>query len=103
ALLLGLLILAARSATRRTGAALGLLGSGFGAVALFAAIAPPTQAAETSPFGTSYTATVTNLPGSATGPLPFDGLPKPLGSSGLVVREKATSFGAYQLLEFSLR
>ena len=74
-----------------------------GALALFAIVASPTQAAESSPFGTIYTATATNLPGNATVPLTFDGLPKPLGGSGLVVREKATSFGAHQLLEFSLR
>lgn len=74
-----------------------------GVFALLAVVASPTRAAESSPFGTSYTATATNLPGNATVPLTFDGLPKPLGSSGLVVRERSTSFGAYQLLEFSLR
>lgn len=59
------------------------------------------------PYGTSYVASVVNLPGTATAPLTFDGVATPLGSSGLVVGEKSTSFGGpyggYELLEFSLR
>jgi hypothetical protein len=59
--------------------------------------------ANASPLGTSYVAQVTNLPGDASSTLAFDGLESPLGSSGLRVREKTTSFGTYQLIEFSLK
>lgn len=59
--------------------------------------------AAASPFGTQYSATVTNLPGTATATLSFDGLEEPLGSSGLVVGETATSFDGFELVEFSLR
>jgi len=56
-----------------------------------------------TPFGTTYTATAVNFPGSATATLEFDGLEEALGSSGLLVNESSTSFASFELLEFSLR
>lgn len=62
-----------------------------------------TSPAAASPFGTQYTASVSNLPGSDTAVLAFDGLEEPVGGSGLLVGENATSFAGFELLEFSLR
>jgi hypothetical protein len=59
--------------------------------------------AAASPFGTSYTASVTNLPGTDTAVLEFDGLEEALGSSGLVVGETSTPFIDFELIEISLR
>jgi hypothetical protein len=59
--------------------------------------------AAASPFGTSYTASVTNMPGTDTAVLEFDGLEETLGSSGLVVGENSTPFLGFELIEFSLR
>jgi hypothetical protein len=56
-----------------------------------------------SPFGTSYTASATNFPGTDTAVLEFDGLEETLGSSGLVVGETSTTFVDFELIEFSLR
>jgi hypothetical protein len=62
------------------------------------------SAASATPFGTSYLANVSNLPGDAAGiSLEFDGLEEAVGSSGLRVREQATGLGPVVLLEFSLR
>ena len=59
--------------------------------------------ASSSPFGTSYSASVSNLPGSDSAVLFFDGLEESVGTSGLLANETATNFGAVELLEFSLR
>ena len=67
------------------------------AAALLAAIP-----ASSSPFGTAYTANVSNLPGSESAMLLFDGLEEAVGSSGLLVNETATTLGSVELLEFSL-
>lgn len=54
------------------------------------------------PWGTQYTASVVNLPGTDTAVLEFDGLEEPLGSSGLLVGEMATQFVDFVLIELSL-
>jgi hypothetical protein len=61
------------------------------------------ESGEASPFGTSYTASAVNFPGTDTAVLEFDGLDEALGSSGLIVGETSTSFVGFELLEFSLR
>lgn len=79
--------------------ALTLVGSVLLALSILAA--PPAAA---TPFGTSYVADVSNLPGDATGiSVEFDGLPETVGGSGLIVNEQATTLGPVALLEFSLR
>lgn len=68
-------------------------------IALGSWVAAPAWA---SPFGTQYTASVSNFPGSDTAVLSFDGLEEPLGTSGLIVGENATPYVDFELLEFSL-
>ena len=72
---------------------------------LLAAVALSLHAlpAAASPYGTYYTASVVNLPGTASALLYFDGLDEVLGSSGLVVGEGSTSLPGFELVEFWLR
>jgi hypothetical protein len=73
------------------------------ALAGAAALLVLVTAAAATPFGTSYTASVVNLPGTDTAVLAFDGLDEALGSSGLVVGENSTTFVGFEMVEFSLR
>jgi hypothetical protein len=67
----------------------------------FALALGPGLRADASPFGTTYTAMASNLPGSDTAVLGFDGLPEELGLSGLVVNETSTTLGSIELIEWS--
>jgi hypothetical protein len=63
----------------------------------------PAFAASATPFGTSYQASVSNLPGSDMATLSFDGLEEAVGSSGLLVNETTHTLGGVELLEFAVR
>jgi hypothetical protein len=58
--------------------------------------------AAASPYGTTYTASASNFPGTDSALLAFDGLAEVLGLSGLVVDESSTTLGSIELIEFSL-
>jgi len=68
------------------------------AATLLAMVAP----AQSNPFGTEYSGSVVNLPGTGGATLRFDGVAKLVGESGLVVRETLVERGSTMWIEFAL-